>query len=89
MSNLIELDAVRDRTAANRLRRLREAQSMSLRQLAAEVSTDQAQPITWMTVRGWERGQARVPQRHWSQLAEMFGVSVTHLLGVDRLGEVA
>jgi transcriptional regulator with XRE-family HTH domain len=85
--SIMDLDAFRGEAVENRLRHLREAQGMSLRRLAAEVSAGPGEPVDWTAVRMWERG--RIPRRHRSQLADVFGVSVAHLLGTDGLEAVA
>lgn len=68
---------------ANRLRRLREAQGLSQQELADRITSSYGpcETVHKRTVDRWERGT--IPGRHWPQLAELFGVSVSHLLGLD------
>lgn len=73
-------------TEGNRLARLREAQGLSQRELAAKVTSvygaGSGGPVQDRTIKRWEEGGA-IPQRHWAQLADIFGVSIAYLLGLD------
>lgn len=69
---------------SNRLRRLREADGLSRAELATRVSSPYGnrRRVHERTIDRWERGT--IPERHWHELATIFGVSVAYLLGLDR-----
>ncbi len=61
----------------NRLPSLREAQGLTPKQLAQQLNVH---PIT---VTRWERGDTGIPEKYWSLLSAIFGVSVAYLLGLE------
>ena len=62
----------------NRVRELRVARELKQYDLAAELRVDQS------TVARWERNVGSIPDEKKLALAELFGVSVEHLMGWDR-----
>lgn len=66
------------------LRRLRVAQGWTREQLAAQLSPARAGAhLNVRTLDRWEAGDTPIPQRYWSELSNLFGVSVSHLMGWD------
>ncbi len=61
----------------NRLRHLRGAMGLTQRDLAAKVGVEPG------TVRRWEVGQEPIPFKARGRLADVFGVSVDHLMGIE------
>lgn len=60
-----------------RLQRLRVCMWLTQAQVGAAVGVDAR------TVDGWEKGAERIPLRARPVLAELFGVSIDHLLATD------
>lgn len=70
---------------SNRLKRLREAAGLSRKQLAAEMPSTYAGshgPISERTIYRWEAGGS-IPLSRAQWLAERFGCSIDHLLGLS------
>ena len=70
----------------NRLARLREAQGLTQKELAAllpAVRKSREKTIDSRTVDRWEKGVTSIPDSRWHELADIFGVSVAHLLALD------
>lgn len=57
------------------LRRLRTAQGLTPEQLVAQLPS-----LDLRTLDYWETGESPIPQGYWQPLADLFGVSVSHLL---------
>lgn len=72
-------------TYPNNLGRLRGAQKLSQRELAAMLPSNRQQrdTIHERTIDRWERGTIPIPQRYWQPLADIFGCSITHLLKLE------
>lgn len=64
--------------SGNRLKKLRLMQRLSLEDIAA------ARGVSRSTAHRWEQGEVQIPDSHKTALAELFGVSVTFLLGWER-----
>jgi transcriptional regulator with XRE-family HTH domain len=62
----------------NRLARLREIQGLSRTDIASRLGVKSER-----TVYRWERGETPIPDDHKLALADLFGVSVTWLMGWD------
>lgn len=62
----------------NRIRELRTARQLKQYDLAAELRVDQS------TVARWERNVGSIPDDKKLALAQLFEVSVEHLMGWDR-----
>jgi transcriptional regulator with XRE-family HTH domain len=72
--------------STNRLKRLRKAQGWSREQLAAHIPSDYGSrrgSIDSRRIRRWELGESSIPEKRWTELADLFGVSIAHLLGLD------
>ena len=66
------------------LRRLREAQGLTREQLAVQISAARrGEHLNVRTLDRWESGESAIPESHWAELCELFGVSTAHLLGLD------
>lgn len=80
--------ATRDRSTrqTNRLKALRQADGLSQQDLAALIpapTTRGGETIRYRTIERWESGESSIPEKYWGELAFIFRVSVTHLLGLD------
>lgn len=64
--------------ASNRLEELREQAGISRAGLADYLGIGEHQ------VRRWESGETLIPTKHFPALVAKFGVTVDHLLGMDR-----
>lgn len=62
----------------NRIRELREEQGLSQVALAKKLG------VSRWTVKRWEEGEAQVPERRRIDLADVFAVSISFLMGYDR-----
>ena len=71
---------------ANRLKELRLAAGLTPEMLAARIPGRHAPSISAVTIKRWEEG-ANIPSDRWDVLAELFGVSVAHLLDLDGDGD--
>lgn len=69
----------------NRLAKLRAAYGLSQKELAARIPSARSgrASVHERTIDRWERGETSIPERHWHELATIFGVSVAHLLMLD------
>jgi len=66
------------------LRRLREAQGLTREQLAARLTPARSgEHLNVRTLDRWEAGESGIPETHWPELCEIFGVSVAFLLNWD------
>jgi transcriptional regulator with XRE-family HTH domain len=62
----------------NRVQELRKANGISRPGLADRMGVSEA------TVRVWETGRGGIPIQKAARLSDLFGVSLEHLLGLDR-----
>ncbi len=62
----------------NRLRELRRAADLKLYDLSAQLRVDTS------TISRWEKGSGPIPDPAKLALAEIFGVSVAHLMGWEQ-----
>lgn len=67
------------RQAMNRLTELMQAAGLNKTQVAAQLGVGE------VTVRRWQRGDTGIPDRQKLALADLFGVSVTWLMGWEDL----
>ena len=65
------------RTVKTRIGRLRSASGMTRKRLAERLGLDAK------TIGRWERETEEVPVQHVATMAELFGVSRAHVLGLD------
>ena len=61
----------------NRLKELRKGKGLSQQALANELG------VHYRTLQNWENGESQIKPDKAPQLADFFGVSITHLLGYD------
>lgn len=61
----------------NRLKELRKGKGLSQQALANELG------VHYRTLQNWENGESQIKADKAQQLADFFGVSITHLLGYD------
>lgn len=61
----------------NRLKELRKEKGLSQQALANELG------VHYRTLQNWENGESQIKADKAQQLADFFGVSITHLLGYD------
>ena len=61
----------------NRLKKLRRAKKLTQKELAEE--TD----IPYRTLQRWENGESQIKPEKAEKLANVFGVSIAHLLGYE------
>lgn len=64
-------------THKNRLRELRNEKCLKLYEVSTVVKADPS------TVHRWETGQSAVPDTAKFALAELYGVTISHLMGWD------
>lgn len=63
------------------LRRLRTAQGWTRDHLAEQLPPSRTGAhLNVRTLDRWETGESAIPERYWQLLADLFGVSISHLL---------
>jgi len=72
---------VADVVSSNRLRALRERQGLSKDQLGTWVG------VHARTIHRWEIGESAIPDYQKAFLADLFGVSIAHLMSWDENGD--
>ena len=61
----------------NRLKELRKEKKLSQKELAKTIG------VHYRTLQNWENGESQIKPDKAQQLADFFGVSITHLLSYD------
>ena len=66
----------------NRIKMLREAKGLGLRELAADLESH-GTPLSWMTINKCERADSNPSWKSIRILSDYFGVSADYLMGTD------
>lgn len=70
--------------SGNRLQDLRERQDWSRRELADRLRPQPRGALLHeRTIGRWETGKSNIPDGRKAELADLFGVSISHLMGWD------